>query len=59
MKTIKKTHLIYQHPKTPAAIFKAERVKRTREIEKIVAFQASENEKLAQIRALAAQLNLP
>ena len=58
MKSIKKTHLIYQYPKSPAAILKAERAKRMRETARLDRFQVEENEKLAQIRALAAQLNI-
>jgi hypothetical protein len=58
MKRIKMSHLIYQRPKTPAAIMKAEKAKRMRETTQFDRLQAEENIKLAQIRALAAQLNL-
>jgi hypothetical protein len=59
MKRIKKSHLIFRNPPTPAAILKAEKAKRLRETTQFDRVQARENEKLAQIRALAAQLNLP
>jgi len=59
MKSIKVSHLIYQHPKSPAAILKAEKAKRMRETAQFDRLQAEENTKLAQIRALAAHLNLP
>jgi len=59
MKSIKKSHLIYRHPKTPAAILKAEKAKRMRETTQFDRLLVEENGKLAQIRALAAQLNLP
>lgn len=58
MKRIKKPHLIFQNPKTPTAILKAEKAKRLRETTQFDRRQAEENEKLAQIRALAQHLNL-
>ena len=59
MKPIKPHDLYYRTPKTAAAIIKAADTKRMQETAKLKQFQESENEKLAQIRALAAQLNLP
>ena len=50
--------LDFHRPKSPAAILKAEHAKRVRETAKLIKFQAEENHKIAQIRALAQHLKL-